>query len=79
LRQQLAKRGIETRSFFVPMHLQPVYAERFSGQRFPIAEGLCNSGLYLPTHDGLDEGDVAWICDQIKDVHRLAGTTSAVA
>ena len=70
LRTQLAERGIETRSFFVPMHLQPIYAPRFRGQRFPVAEELCRSGLYLPTHENLDENDVEWITQQIEDIQR---------
>jgi perosamine synthetase len=72
LRTELAGRGIETRSFFVPMHLQPIYLDQFRGQRFPVAEQLCKSGLYLPTHANLDEGDADWICGQIKDIHRRA-------
>jgi perosamine synthetase len=79
LRQQLAKRGIETRSFFVPMHMQPIYAQHFAGERFPVAEQLCQSGFYLPTHESLDERDVDWICDQIADIRRGAGVASAVA
>jgi perosamine synthetase len=70
LRQQLADRGIETRSFFIPIHLQPAYIGQFRGERFPVAEQLCKSGLYLPTHENLEEGDVDWICKQIMDIHR---------
>jgi perosamine synthetase len=72
LRQQLARRGIETRSFFVPMHLQPIYAKQFRGQRFPVAEQLCRTGFYMPTHENLDERDADWICAQIKDIHQSA-------
>jgi perosamine synthetase len=70
LRQQLAYRGIETRSFFVPIHLQPAYIDQFRGERFPVAEQLCQSGLYLPTHENIQKRDVEWICDQIVDIHR---------
>jgi perosamine synthetase len=70
LRTQLAQRGIETRSFFVPMHLQPIYFNQFRGQRFPVAEAICKSGFYLPTHENLEERDVEWIVQQIKDIHR---------
>ena len=70
LRSQLAQRGIETRSFFVPMHFQPIYFNQFRGQRFPVAEAICRSGLYLPTHENLEEPDVEWIVQQIKDIHR---------
>ncbi len=72
LRGQLARRGIETRTFFVPIHAQPVYQDYFRGQRFPVAEQLSIGGLYLPTHENLDEADADWICRQIVDIHRLA-------
>jgi perosamine synthetase len=76
LRGQLARRGIETRTFFVPIHAQPVYQDYFRGQRFPVAEQLSIGGLYLPTHENLNEADADWICGQIADIHRLAtGTT----
>jgi perosamine synthetase len=70
LRTRLAQRGIETRSFFVPIHLQPIYFDQFRGRHFPVAEALCRSGFYLPTHESLEEPDVAWIVQQIVDIHR---------
>ncbi len=70
LRTQLAQRGIETRSFFVPIHLQPIYFNQFRGERFPVAEALCRSGFYLPTHESLEERDVEWIAQQIMEIHR---------
>jgi perosamine synthetase len=70
LRARLASRGIETRSFFVPMHIQPVYIDQFRGQRFPVAEDLCRSGLYIPTSEALTEKDADWICAQIRDIQR---------
>ncbi|MGH7003986.1 MAG: DegT/DnrJ/EryC1/StrS family aminotransferase, partial [Alphaproteobacteria bacterium] len=81
LRDELARRGVETRSFFIPMHFQPIYFAQFRGQRFPVAEALCESGLYLPTSETLGERDVNWICAQIADIHRLAavGTASAAS
>ena len=69
LRTLLAQRGIETRSFFVPMHLQPIYYNQFRGHRFPVAEDLCRSGFYLPTHEGLEDSDIEWIVQQIGDIH----------
>jgi perosamine synthetase len=68
LREELASRGIETRSFFIPIHMQPIYIDRFRGERFPIAEELCSTGLYLPTHENLKEQDVDWICGQINNI-----------
>jgi len=77
LRQELARRGVETRTFFVPMHLQPIYFEQFRGQRFPVAEALGASGLYLPTSEALDEADARWICDQIAELHEQASGRAA--
>jgi perosamine synthetase len=70
LRVQLASRGIETRAFFTPMHLQPIYFSSFRGTRFPVAEALCRAGFYLPTHEGLRQVDAAWICEQIEQIFR---------
>ena len=65
LRRRLARQGIETRTFFVPVHLQPIYHRRFRGQAFPVAEALCRQGLYLPSGPSLTDGDVAWVARQI--------------
>jgi len=71
LREQLASCGIETRSFFVPMHIQPVHVDQFRGQSFPVAEDLCRSGLYLPTSEALSEQDVEWICENVCNIQRI--------
>ena len=68
LRRRLARRGIETRTFFIPIHVQPVYHEQFRGQRYPVAEELCRRGLYLPSGATLTEGEIAYICDMVREV-----------
>lgn len=65
LRKRLAEVGIETRSFFVPMHLQPVLYERFKGQRFPKSELAMERGLYLPTSSELTHSEVRYICESL--------------
>ena len=49
----------------VPTHVQPIYRDQFRDERYPVAERLCASGLYLPTHEALSPDEVNWICDQI--------------
>ena len=66
LRALLARNGVETRSFFVPMHLQPVYHRTFRGQRYPVAERLCGRGLYLPSASSLSVREIDFITDLIK-------------
>ncbi|MFI5180331.1 MAG: DegT/DnrJ/EryC1/StrS family aminotransferase [Thermoanaerobaculia bacterium] len=66
LRARLAAAGIETRSFFVPIHLQPVYLASHRGERYPVAEDLCARGLYLPTSPWLTEADVERVAKAIQ-------------
>jgi perosamine synthetase len=58
LRRRLADDGIETRTFFVPIHFQPIYFELFRGQRFPVSEEFGRRGLYLPSGQCLLETEV---------------------
>ena len=67
LRKRLADNGIETRSFFVPMHLQPVYLNIYKGEKYPVAEELCRKGMYLPSASGLTKEEIAYVVDTIKD------------
>jgi perosamine synthetase len=66
LRRRLARRGIETRTMFVPMHLQPVFFEQYRGKSFPISEALCRTGMYLPSSPSLTEADIDYITTEIR-------------
>jgi perosamine synthetase len=70
LRRHLAERAVETRTFFVPMHLQPVFFRRYEGQRYPVAERLCGDGLYLPSASSLTPAEINFVCDCIRDAQR---------
>jgi len=72
LRAYLAYRGIETRTFFIPMHLQPIYAGNHK-ERFPVAEELCRKGLYLPSAATLTRGDIRYIVKCIKSAQTKKG------
>jgi perosamine synthetase len=66
LRIFLAEEGIETRTFFIPMHLQPIYFETFRGQRYPVAEALCRGGFYYPSSSSLTEEQINYIVNATK-------------
>lgn len=70
LRQRLAARGIETRTFFIPIHLQPIYYRRYQGQRYPVAETLCRKGLYLPSGATLTDADIDYVVQAIAAARR---------
>src|ERR1051325_7146655 len=68
LRNALAARGIETRTMFVPIHLQPIYNRALPGESYPVAEELCRRGLYLPSGPALRGEDVAYVAGEIARV-----------
>lgn len=65
LRRRLAERGIETRTFFIPMHLQPIYYEAYRGQRYPVSEELCRKGMYLPSAATLTPEQIAFVAESV--------------
>lgn len=67
LRAFLAARGIETRGFFVPIHAQPLYFRSFRGERYPVAEEMSRTGLYLPSSALLTEAEIARIAAAVRE------------
>jgi perosamine synthetase len=67
LAADLSARGIPTRPYFWPIHLQPPYVERFGFEpgAYPHTEAAGNSLLSLPFHGKLTEDEVDYICDSI--------------
>lgn len=65
----LSKQGIETRPFFVPLHLLPPFredAKRRNGH-LPVTEDLANRGLNLPTFLAMTDKDIENVCNVIRD------------
>ncbi len=65
--QQLSKRGIDARNFFVPVHLQPIYPE-LRNERCPVSEFLGERGLSLPSGMKLTEEDITYIVNCIAEI-----------
>ena len=66
LRQRLAATGIETRSFFVPIHLQPVHFTHYDANLFPVADVLCQKGMYLPSSSALTEAEIRYVANAVQ-------------
>jgi perosamine synthetase len=66
----LAERGIPSRPYFGPIHLQPFYRERFGYKPgdFPESEKAGNSILALPFHTDMNPEEVALVCDTLAEV-----------
>jgi perosamine synthetase len=67
--QRLLERGIDTRPFFVPLHLLPPYMNGKAGRGdFPVSEMLGECGLNLPTFSGMTDDQVAYVCAAIAAI-----------
>lgn len=49
--KRLAEKGVGTRPFFCPMHLQPVLLKMglFQNEKYPVAERMYKKGFYIPS------------------------------
>ena len=64
----LEEAGIETRTFFFPMNLQPCLQKQpgFRSVACPVAEGLWATGFYLPSSPNLNEPTIQRISETIR-------------
>lgn len=68
----LADKGIGTRPFFCPMHLQPVLQRLgfFKGESYPVAERLYRQGFYIPSGMALSEAQSEEAAQAVREVLR---------
>jgi perosamine synthetase len=62
----LAREGIESRTFFYPIHVQPAYSSLERSEEFPVADSLSRSGINLPSGNDLTEEQIREVCDTVK-------------
>jgi len=67
---RLKEAGIDTRTFFLPVHEQPVFAgnKAFAGRSFPVSTALSRKGLYLPSGLALTAAQVREVCRAVKKI-----------
>ena len=70
LMQKLKEQGVDTRTFFIPMHLQPAFLNMglFRGESYPVATELSDRGLYLPSGSGLKSEEIDYICTCLRSI-----------
>ncbi len=66
----LAEKGIGTRPFFYPMHLQPVLKRMglFENEVYPSAEKMYHYGLYLPSGLALTNEQIHEVVKSLKEI-----------
>jgi perosamine synthetase len=69
LAEWLREAGIDTRTFFCPIGQQPfLQREGLRETACPVADTLWESGLYLPSSVGLDDGTIERIAMAIRSI-----------
>jgi dTDP-4-amino-4,6-dideoxygalactose transaminase len=68
--EALQDRGIPSRPYFIPIHLQPYMVERFGFRRgdFPVTEDLGDRSLALPFSGVMTEEQVARVCTAMREI-----------
>jgi perosamine synthetase len=74
LRDFLSSHGIETRTFFLPMHKQPVFINNgfFIDEDYSVSERLSKNGLYLPSGFTITEKEINYVVKNIKKASKTA-------
>jgi perosamine synthetase len=60
----LARRGIECRKFWLPLHAQAPY--RQPDDLFPESTRVCSRALWLPSSFRMTDADVAIVCQEVE-------------
>jgi len=73
--QHLSEYKIGARSFFWPMHEQPVFRKMglFRDEKFPIAELMARRGFYIPSGLGISDEQVETVARTLKKIMEKMG------
>lgn len=72
--QKLKDLGVETRSFFIPMHKQPAYINKVVENvpdckgSFPISDKISQRGFYVPSFSNISDKEIEYICKSLEDI-----------
>ncbi len=67
--EEMQRRGIQTRNYFAPIHLQPFYAEQFNFRRgdFPITEFVSERTVALPFYTTISKSEIQFVVENLKE------------
>jgi len=67
LQQFLKEKGIQTRDFFYPLHMQPCYSDMDIKGNFSLSEKIHSQGISLPSSYGLTLEEQNYIIESVFD------------
>jgi perosamine synthetase len=72
LMRRLQEKGIATRTFFIPMHQQPVFQKMglFKNERYPVADRLSEEGLYLPSGLTITKEQIERVAEELREIQK---------
>jgi len=64
----LKRAGVDTRTFFISVQRQPVYAKdlEYLGVHCPVSDELAEKGFYLPSGLALTQAQIKAVCEAVK-------------
>lgn len=66
---KLKEKGIDTRTYFYPMHTQPVLEKYVkSGKTYPVSTYLSEVGLYLPSGLAITDEQMEHVITSVKEI-----------
>ncbi len=68
--EELSKKGIQSRNYFSPIHLQPFYVKEFDYKRgdFPVTEFISDRTISLPFYTEMKEEEVNYVVAELKEI-----------
>jgi dTDP-4-amino-4,6-dideoxygalactose transaminase len=67
LMRVLEERGVRTQVHYIPVHRHPYYRDRYGTVSLPGAESYYRRTLSLPLFVGMDEEDVDYVVETLRD------------
>ena len=72
LKRRLQEKGIATRTFFIPLHRQPVFQKMglFRNEGYPVADRLSEEGLYFPSGLNIRKQQIERLADEVREIQK---------
>ncbi|MFA7385328.1 MAG: DegT/DnrJ/EryC1/StrS family aminotransferase [Candidatus Paceibacterota bacterium] len=66
--KKLDKKGIVSKNYFPPIHLEPFYVDMFGYKRgdFPVTEKVSDLIIALPFYNNITREEIKYVCDNLK-------------